>query len=101
MNAAELANLIFAVVGAGGTLAAAFMWVGGQKAKQSTQDARIAALETKLAAHDEVRELVTRLDERLGNMTEELRRQPQVIALCVGEAIKAALRYNQAQAASR
>lgn len=47
----------------------------------------------KTKGHDDVRELVTRLDERFENMTHELKRQPQVIALCVGEAIKAALAY--------
>jgi hypothetical protein len=54
---------------------------------------QVRHLKENQADHGEVRELVTRLDERLENMTQELKRQPQVIALCVGEAIKAALAY--------
>lgn len=49
----------------------------------------------ELQAHQEsashTAELVTRLDERLRGVIEELKRQPQVMALCVGEAVKAAL----------
>lgn len=93
MSLSDVLALVFGASTLLTTLAAAFMWVGGQKAKQVSQDARLKALEDKLASHDEVRDLVTRLDERLENMTQELKRQPQVIALCVGEAIKAALTY--------
>lgn len=54
---------------------------------------QVRQIKENQADHGEVRDLVTRLDERLENMTAELKRQPQVIALCVGEAIKAALAY--------
>lgn len=43
-------------------------------------------------------QLVTRLEERLTSITDELKRQPQAIALCVGEAIKAAFRYTRTAA---
>ena len=86
----DIANLF---VGAGGMLAAGFMWIGQPRTKQIDQDRRLKALEDKLDGHSETAQLVTRLDERLLNISEELKRQPQVIALCVGEAIKAALAY--------
>lgn len=52
------------------------------------------------ASAAETATLVTRLEERLTALTDELKRQPQVIALCVGEAIKAALAYRPARAAA-
>lgn len=93
MSLSDVLALVFGASTLLTTLAWAFMWVGGQRQKQSSQDARIKALEDKLAGHDSTLILVTELRSEVKHLADELKRQPQVIALCVGEAIKAALAY--------
>lgn len=93
MPASEIANLVIGVIGVAGMIWTAASWVGQQKQALVTLRTEMSQLKDEMKAHEQVRELVTRLDERFDGIVSELKRQPQVIALCVGEAIKAALAY--------
>lgn len=107
-NFSDLLTLVFGLAGVAGTIFGTFVWVGQQKATVIQQGREIADLKSavaayqaeihqKLDAHRDNLLLVARLDERLAGLERTLRDQPQTIALCVGEAFKAAMRINMAR----
>lgn len=61
-----------------------------------SQDREIGELKRRLEGISGSSELVVRLDERLKGLERTLREQPQLIAVCVGTAIKEALRVTLA-----
>lgn len=88
MTVELVANVVSALLGLAGMFAAAFMWIGSQKARLNSQEARIAALETQLKGHTDTALLVHRLEERMENLKTAVDRQPALIATVVAAAIK-------------
>jgi len=110
MGAADIISIIFGACGLAGSVFGVLVWIGQQKATIAGQGREIGELkrslselaantEAKLAAHSDNHLLVARLDERLAGLERTLREQPQIIALCVGEAIKAALKVSRQRVA--
>ena len=103
----DILALIFGLFGVLSTLGLCAIWVGQQKAKRDEIERRVQALEasrapdvsgridqieTRQREHDEMREIIVRLDERLTNLTSALNRQPEMVGQIVAAVLKEALR---------
>jgi hypothetical protein len=61
--------------------------------RMDAQGREIGELKRRIEGLNDSSELVVRLDERLRGLERTLQAQPQMIALCVGEALKAAWKF--------
>ena len=95
----DLGDIIASVTGLGGFLVAGLLWVGQQKGKANEQDRRLSAIEAAIAGQASYEAHIARLEERISAQGAQLSRLPELIAICVGTAIKEALRFNAARAA--
>ena len=111
MSLSDVLALVFGAFSILTTLGLAFVWVGQQKGKREEMERRLLALETKQTPdpsaridaiearqrdHDDMREVIARLEERMTSLALTLNRQPEMIGQVVAAVLKETLRARAA-----